>query len=73
MSTRLAAPVFKSLKTQRTREIVLCQSIHLPESVHDRNTVRTLVNVALFNPLTDDKILDWSKFQQIADGILKCI
>ena len=26
----------------------------------------------LFNPLSDDKILDWSKLKQIAD-ILKCI
>ena len=26
-----------------------------------------------FNPLPDDKILDWSKFKQIADDILMCI
>ena len=26
-----------------------------------------------FNPLPDDKILDWSKLKQIADDILKCI
>ena len=26
-----------------------------------------------FNPLPDNKILDWSKFKQIADDILKCI
>ena len=25
------------------------------------------------NPLTDDKLLDWSKLKQIADDILKCI
>ena len=25
------------------------------------------------NPLPDDKILDWSKLEQIADNILKCI
>ena len=25
------------------------------------------------NPLTDDKILDWSKWKQIADDIVKCI
>ena len=25
------------------------------------------------NPLPDNKILDWSKLKQIADGILKCI
>ena len=27
----------------------------------------------LFNPLPDDKILEWSKLKQIADDILKCI
>ena len=27
----------------------------------------------VFNPLPDDKILDWSKLKQIADNILKCI
>ena len=26
-----------------------------------------------FNPLPDDKILDWSKLKQIANDILKCI
>ena len=26
----------------------------------------------MFNPLPDDKILDWSKLKQIAGGILKC-
>ena len=26
-----------------------------------------------FNPLTDDKMLDWSKLKQITDDILKCI
>ena len=28
---------------------------------------------ACFNPLPDDKILEWSKLKQIADDILKCI
>ena len=27
----------------------------------------------LFNPLPDDKILDWSKLKQITDNILNCI
>ena len=27
----------------------------------------------VFNPLPDNKILDWSKLKQIADNILKCI
>ena len=26
-----------------------------------------------FNPIPDDKILDWFKMKQIADDILKCI
>ena len=26
-----------------------------------------------FNPLPDDKILDWSKLKQIAEYILQCI
>ena len=28
---------------------------------------------AVFNPLPDDKTLDWSKLKQTADNILKCI
>ena len=32
------------------------------------------VTLALpFNPLPDEKILDWSKLKEIADDILKCI
>ena len=27
----------------------------------------------IFNPLPNDKILDWSKLKPIADNILKCI
>ena len=30
-------------------------------------------SICKFNPLPDDKILDWSKLKQIADNILKCI
>ena len=36
---------------------------------------RVMRNVSIsssINPLPDDKILDWSKFKQIADNILKC-
>ena len=32
-----------------------------------------IVETQSFNPLPDDKILDWSKLKQIADDILKCI
>ena len=31
------------------------------------------VNMDPFNPLPDNKILDWSKLKQSADDILKCI
>ena len=27
----------------------------------------------IFNPLPDDKILDWSELKQVADDFLKCI
>ena len=27
----------------------------------------------MLNPLTDNKILDWSELKQIADDIVKCI
>ena len=32
-----------------------------------------MVALCFFNPLPDDKILDWSKLKQIAVDILKCI
>ena len=32
-----------------------------------------MLNIIVFNPLPDDKILDWSKVKQNADDILKCI
>ena len=35
--------------------------------------VYILLIVTIFNPLTDDKFLDWSKLKQIADDISKCI
>ena len=34
---------------------------------------RNFVWCDTFNPLPDDKILDWSKLKQVADNILKCI
>ena len=39
-------------------------------------SIRTSLEVFVrlrVNPLPDDKILDWSKFKQIVDDILKCI
>ena len=30
------------------------------------------IDLIMFNPLPDDKMLDWSKLIQIADNILKC-
>ena len=32
----------------------------------------SFIDCAVFNPLPDDKILDWFKLKQIADDILKC-
>ena len=34
---------------------------------------KNIINYHIFNPLPDDKILDWSKFKQITANILKCI
>ena len=31
------------------------------------------LQLAFFNPLPDDKILEWFKLKQLADHILKCI
>ena len=44
-------------------------------------SVSSLLNISViiiphqtyFNPLPDDKMLDWSKLKQIVDDILKCI
>ena len=33
----------------------------------------TIMFRGIFNPLPDDKILDWSKLEQIAEKILKFI
>ena len=33
----------------------------------------SMLSWSAFNPLPDDKILDWSKLKQIANDILKCI
>ena len=38
----------------------------------DKSKVAHLMTLT-FNPLPDEKILDWSKLKQIADDILKCI
>ena len=37
------------------------------------NVFYAICILRFFNPLPDDKILDWSKFKLIADDILKCI
>ena len=31
------------------------------------------IRCLIFNPLPDDKLLDWSKLKQIEDDVLKCI
>ena len=45
----------------------LLESLYLFEVSHFVRTTLT------FNPLPDDKNLDWSNLKQIADDILKCI
>ena len=35
--------------------------------------VPTTLYETMFNPLLDNKILEWSKLNQITDNILKCI
>ena len=44
----------------------------MDKSAHNVRHVQRKLMV-MFNPLPDDKILDWSKLKQIADVILKCI
>ena len=39
---------------------------------HSHYNFPYFINMVLFNPIPDDKILDWSKLKQIADDILKC-
>ena len=41
--------------------------------VKDKKGLLPFQYISLFNPLPDDKILDWSKLKQIADDILQCI
>ena len=36
-------------------------------------SIFSVLSLFFFNPLPDDKDLDWSKLKQIADDILKCI
>ena len=58
------------------------QAHHIPKMTADRPNDSKVFNSApnnkmlgffIFNPLPDDKILDWSKLKKIADDILKCI
>ena len=39
----------------------------------ERNAHRKDKGSPLFNPVPDNKILDWSKLKQIADDISKCL
>ena len=44
---------------------------HLPNP--SINQIVIMILQVLINLLPDDKILDWSKLEQTADNILKCI
>ena len=51
---------------------------HGPYFLHNKtqfhqNIIKTSTLTMFLNPIPDDKILDWSKLKQIADGISKCI
>ena len=67
----------KVLKTLRKMEKKLCNTQHfLPfpimfSKVLFSRTVKT--QDCVVNTLPDAKILDWSKLNQIADDILKCL
>ena len=44
-----------------------------PIKMNDRKTEPFPIQRVKFNPLQDDKILDWPKLKQIANYTLKCI
>ena len=52
---------------------------HIPVIIFKHHWFSLVIDVYLtkhitfFNPLSDNKILDWSKLKQTADDILKCI
>ena len=50
--------------------------LHIPgnfcEKIRDKNYLPHFIPTS-FNPLPDNRILDWSKLKQNADNILKCI
>ena len=49
------------------------ENINCASFTKDRLQVQTFSQKPTYNPLPDDKILDWSKFKRIAGDILKCI
>ena len=56
-------------RTRNLKSLLVCQNGLLVQN----KTVLNCTQHALFNPLRDNKILDWSKLKQIAEDILKCI
>ena len=53
-----------------TEENVGYQYFHLFPTM---TVLKEGISLVVVNPLPDDKILDWSKKEQIADNILRCI
>ena len=56
--------------------ILSAYTIETWDQVWQQAKFSTLLNLSKsisFNPIPDDKILDWSKLKQIAGDILKCI
>ena len=59
-----------SLNTGDTISLLLTEQQVLMHCIYQRVLERMS---HLFNPLPDDKLLDWSKLKQIADDNIECI
>ena len=58
-------------RNQNMRAPLVCTVLSVKPGRQTR--FRSAHSTFSFNPLPDDKILDWSKLKHIADDILKCI
>ena len=70
-------PYSKHFKRHQTKQVaqLITELFEQEENACDNHfllfTGHQFPQVIFFNPLPDDKILDWSKLKQIADDILK--
>ena len=58
-------------KSERGMLMKLCNIKTCNKSLFEGTKCSELLKQVVFNPLPDDKILDWSKLNQIADNIFK--